>query len=59
MVIDESEVLQGGDDVVLLDGRGLAKLVDGDLRLRRRGVPVVRLDVGLRVQQHLGPIRLF
>ena len=52
VVIDHVEVLQSRDDVLLLDGRRLAQLVNGDLRLSRNCV-FVGFDVRLCVQQNL------
>ena len=51
VVIDQVEILEGRDDVVLLDRGCLAQLVDGDLRLGHRHVVLFR--VGLSVQKNL------
>ena len=51
VVIDQVEILQGGDDVILLDGGGLTQLVDGDLRRGHR--QVVLLRVGLGIEKNL------
>lgn len=51
VVIDQVEILEGRNDVILLDGGGLAQLVDGDLRLGH--CEVVLLRVGLGIEKNL------